>query len=395
MQAQAAAAGIHAAGTILFVEALKHKRQGFGGDACASVLDTDLHHAAMLLGGKADNAACRGELDGVVYDVVHDLMHKIRVGADHQRRAAKALDVDLAILDALLVREDHIGHGLPQVVVFCVDGHLAGFQLGDVQHVLHQAGQAAGLLGDDGQVTLVFLGRDGAVQHAVDKALDGGHGRAQLVGDVAHELAAGVIDGLQAGSHIIEGGGKVGQLHTAVHRGTGGKVSATQAAGGLADVLDGAGDALGQHPAQQAAQQQDGRGRDAEHGQHIPHITGQCRHGAGGKQVAGVTAYLNTAARGIVFAAVNAAQRAGFKNVVAGVHLGQHVGGDGLLGKIFAAGVQQNVAVFVGHEQHRAGGSGEQVKAVAGVFPGLLIIQRAGQNSAIFSECLAKFRCTV
>ena len=215
------------------------------------------------------------------------------------------------------------------------------------------------------------------------------------MGDVAHELAAGVIDGLQAGSHIIEGGGKVGQLHTAVHRGTGGKVAAAQAAGGLADVLDGAGDALGQHPAQQAAQQQDGRGRDAEHGQHIPHITGQCRHGAGGKQVAGVTAYLNTAARGIVFAAVNAAQRAGFKNVVAGVHLGQHVGGDGLLGKIFAAGVQQNVAVFVGHEQHRAGGSGEQVKAVAGVFLGLLIIQRAGQNRAILGECLAKFRCTV
>ena len=240
-----------------------------------------------------------------------------------------------------------------------MDGHFPGFQLGDVQHVLHQACQAAGLLRNDCQIALVFLGRDGAVQHAVDKALDGGHGRAQLVSDIAHELSAGIVDRLQARGHIIKGGCKIGQLYAAIDRGAGGKVAAAQAAGGFADILDRPGDALGKHPAQQAAQQQNRGSRNAEHCQHIPHVTGQCRHGAGGKQVAGVAARFHAAACGVVFAAVDTAQCTGFKNVLAAVHLGQHVSGNGLLGKIFAAGVQQHIAVFIGDEQHRAGGRGK------------------------------------
>ena len=196
MQPQTASSGIHAAGAVLFVKALKHKRQRFGGNACAGVLDGNLHHVALFVGGKADDAPRRGEFDGVVHDVVHHLMHKIRVGKDHQTAAAQPLDVDFAVLDALFVRQHHIGDGLPHIVAAGLDGHLARLQLGDVQHVLHQPGQPSCLLRDDGQIPLVFLRRDGAVQHAVNESLDGGHGGAQLVGDVAHELAAGIVDGL-------------------------------------------------------------------------------------------------------------------------------------------------------------------------------------------------------
>ena len=57
----------------------------------------------MALGGKADGAARRGDLDGIVYDVLHDLMHKIRVGIDRQRVAAQPLYVDFAVLNACLL----------------------------------------------------------------------------------------------------------------------------------------------------------------------------------------------------------------------------------------------------------------------------------------------------
>ena len=196
MQPQTASSGIHAAGAVLFVKTLKHKGQRLGGNARAGVLDGHLHHVPFFLGGKADDAPRRGEFDGVVHDVVHHLMHKIRVGKDHQAVAAQPLDVDFAVLDALLVRQHHIGDGLPHIVAAGLDGHLARLQLGDVQHVLHQPGQPSCLLRDDGQIPLVFLRRDGAVQHAVNEAFDGGHGGAQLVGDVAHELPPGIVDGL-------------------------------------------------------------------------------------------------------------------------------------------------------------------------------------------------------
>ena len=136
-------------------------------------------------------------------------MHKIRVRVNQQRIAAQTLDVDLAVLDALLVGEHDVGDGFPQIVGLRVDGHLARLELGNIQHVLHQPRQAARLLRDDAQIMLCFLRRDRAVQHTVDEALDGRHGRAQLVGDVTHELPAGIVDGLQPRSHVIEGGRKV------------------------------------------------------------------------------------------------------------------------------------------------------------------------------------------
>ena len=199
-------------------------------------------------------------------------MHKIRVGINRQRVAAQPLYVDFSVLNALLIAEYDIGDGFPQIVGLGVDRHLARLQLGDVQHVLDQPCQTPCLLRDDAEVVLCFLGRDRAVQHTVDEAFDRRHRGAQLMRDVAHELPAGIVDGLQPGRHIVKGGRKVGQLHAAVHRGAGGKITAAQPPRGLADVLDRAGDAAGQYPAQHAAQQQDGGGRNAEHGQHVGHV---------------------------------------------------------------------------------------------------------------------------
>ena len=42
--------------------------------------------------------------DGIIHNIIHDLMHKIRVRVNQQRIAAQTLDVVAAVLDALLVR---------------------------------------------------------------------------------------------------------------------------------------------------------------------------------------------------------------------------------------------------------------------------------------------------
>ena len=57
------------------------------------------------------------------------------------------------------------------------------------------------------------------------KPLDGGHGRAQLVSDIAHEAAAGLVDFFQAAGHGVKGLGQLGQLIVALHGHAGGKIS--------------------------------------------------------------------------------------------------------------------------------------------------------------------------
>ena len=340
VQSQAAAAGVHAAGAILLVEPLKHKGQGLRRNARAGILNTHLHHVAVALGGKADGAARRGELDGIVYDVIHDLMHKIRVGIDRQRVAAQPLYVDFAVLNALLVGQHHVGDSFPQIVSLGVDRHLARLELGDVQHILHQPCQAACLLRDDPQVMLGFFLRNRAVQHAVDEALDGRHRGTQLVSNVAHELPAGIVDGLQPRGHIIKSSRKVGQLHTTVHRGAGREVAAAQPPRSLADILDRPGDAPCQHPTQDAAQNQNNRCRDAEHRQHIAHVAAQRCHGAGGKQVAVLPAHCDAPPGRVILGAVNTAQRAGLKDVAALVQVVYVLGWHAAAGESVVAGVQ-------------------------------------------------------
>ena len=228
---------------------------------------------------------------------------------------------------------------------------------------------------------LVFLLGDRTVQHTVDEALDGGHRRAQFVGDVAHELPAGIVDGLQPRGHVVEGRGKVSQFHAAVHRGAGGEIPAAQLAGGVADGLDGAGDPPGQHPAQQAAQQQDRYRRDAEHHQHVHDVGPQGGHGAGRKEVAHRAVDIDAPPGGIVFIRIDAVQRAGDEQVVAHVHLVQHLLGDPAVGEIRAFGVQQHAAVLRRDEHHRPGGGVEQFVAAAGTL-GAVVAQGPGDDVA-------------
>ena len=109
---------------------------------------------------------------------------------------------------------------------------------GDIQHTPHQPGKALGLIGNDLQVVVPAVFRNGAVQNAVHIAGDGGHGGLQLVGHIGHELLPLVFAFLQQGCHVIEGEGQLfhflgvvaGEAHTGI------QVAVAEIIGGLAQI---------------------------------------------------------------------------------------------------------------------------------------------------------------
>ena len=76
-------------------------------------------------------------------------MDQVRVGV-HQRLFVhgQALDLDHAVVDALLGRERHAGEGVPDVEHPGVHLIFAALQLREVQHILDEARQTARLLAD-------------------------------------------------------------------------------------------------------------------------------------------------------------------------------------------------------------------------------------------------------
>ena len=85
-------------------------------------------------------------------------------------------------------------------------------QLADIQHPPHKAAETAALVGDDPQILLFILRRDGTVQNAVRIPGDGGHRGFQLVGDVGDELPALTLRLLQGLCHIIKGSRQLADL---------------------------------------------------------------------------------------------------------------------------------------------------------------------------------------
>ena len=118
---------------------------------------------------------------------------------------------------------------------------------------------------------VLHIGRDGAVQNAVDEALDGGHGGAQLVGNIAHELAPGVVVGLDIVRHLVEGAGQIGHFAFAVHAlDPDGQVAAAEALGRIRHLLDGVGELMHHHLGEDAGHQQHQTGREEEVREELP-----------------------------------------------------------------------------------------------------------------------------
>ena len=138
---------------------------------------------------------------------------------------------------------------------------------------------------------VLHIGRDGAVQNAVHKALDGGHGGAQLVGDVAHELTAGIVVGLDVLRHLVEGAGQIHHFALTFHAlNTDREVPAAKPLGGIGDLLERVGQLPHQEGGQHAGAEQHDAGREEEVRPELLLEVSQPRAGGAEKEIAAVVA---------------------------------------------------------------------------------------------------------
>jgi len=105
------------------------------------------------------------------------------------------------VLDRL-VDQDVQGH-LDQL-----HDRLAGFDHGQVVHPVHDALQRVQLPPDLAQHFLLLLAGDLLAAERIAQQADGRNGRAQLMGDVGHHIAAGAVEAQELGD-ILEGQGVV------------------------------------------------------------------------------------------------------------------------------------------------------------------------------------------
>ncbi len=181
------------------------------GDAAAGVGDLQLDLAQRLAGPERHRAAGRRLADGVLHQVLDDLAQPARVAAD-QAEVVGMLDHD-GDVPGLGLRGPAFGLGPEQLAdadVLQVERHLVGVDLGHVEDVvdgarelgrrlLHRRGVAAPALGE---------GLAGPLQE-LGIANDGGERGAQLIGDVAHEVA---FQPLGVGERLFLGGERAFQL---------------------------------------------------------------------------------------------------------------------------------------------------------------------------------------
>ncbi len=160
------------------------------GDAPTRVLDPDADLRCRGLGGQGHRPALRYGTGGVIQKMIEGLTDPLGVGTDGpQTVGAVDRQASPARLDPGL---DTPGGGLQQIVhphIAELQLHLAGVDLGHVQHIIDRTGQLAGGDADGTGVLAAAIGQVGLHLQQLRIADDGGQGGAQLIGDTAHELA--------------------------------------------------------------------------------------------------------------------------------------------------------------------------------------------------------------
>lgn len=93
---------------------------------------------------------------------------------------------------------------LVQGVGVLLGDELLGLQPGEEQGAVGQVGQAGGLVQDDLEVLLPLLRGGVRLPQELGKALDGGDGGLELVGEVVDEVVPQGLDALELLRHLVE-----------------------------------------------------------------------------------------------------------------------------------------------------------------------------------------------
>ncbi len=207
-EAETGAAGFAGAGLVDAVEALEDAAEVLFGHARAEVLYVEFDGIFERARADDDAAAGGAVLHGVLDEVAEDLGHGIDVGEDEGVGGFAGFEGDAGF-------DDHAGQRLDGVVDQSGGADrlhaglvLAGLDLGEREQVLSEAVHAAGVLEDDGHEFARVIGEVHAVfEERFDVAGDGSERRAQLMGDVGDEVAAGFLGALDFGDVVEDGDG--------------------------------------------------------------------------------------------------------------------------------------------------------------------------------------------
>ena len=211
-QAKARALFIPAPGGIGLIEAVPDLLQALLGDAAARVLDGDEDLLLPGSGADIDGGIRIGKLDGVVDEVIKDLLDLPVIRKDHLRLIRKGeLKVDVLLLaDPLIGGADLLDHAV-DVKVGPVKEAL-GIQGIQGQHPLRQLRQPLRLGDHPVEVFVVHLRGDGAVQDRLQVSLDGGQGRTEVMGHIGNEALLIVLQLGELPGHVVQGVGQIAHL---------------------------------------------------------------------------------------------------------------------------------------------------------------------------------------
>ena len=175
------------------------------------------------------------------------------------------------------------------------------------------------------------------------------------MGDVAHELAPGIVVGLDIVCHLVEGAGKVGHLALAVHAlDPDGQVAAAEALGRVRHLLERVGELVHHHLREHAGQKQHQAGREEKVREELSAELRQPLAGRAEKEVTGARAVLaaHLTHRDVAFLRQHTAQCVEEMVVLLGLaRLFQHLSLHRIAGQLFRHGRQHHIAVAVGEEQ--------------------------------------------
>ena len=202
-QADAAAPGLGGA----LVEFLLYEGQFLRRDAGAEVPDADHLIAALPGDGRHDALAASAVLGGVVQHVAEHLLQPLRIAGDRCQLLAAVVvfQPDALLPEQLLIGENGVLELRLQVHLLDAEGEPAVLHLRELQQLLHHGGQAAGLVQNDADAP-AHLHRvaGGVLQDRLSPAVDGGQGRAQLMGDRGDKFALHLLVLADLQGHVVD-----------------------------------------------------------------------------------------------------------------------------------------------------------------------------------------------
>lgn len=209
-QAKACPFFVLAAGKVRLVEALEDSILFAAGDPDSVILDGDEDLPVLLIGLKPDGGAGSAEFDGIVDQIVENLLNAVLVGVDIEHAAGQdQLQRNFLFQAGLLKGSGHLPDGRIDVKICPVQNHSLGVQVVQRQKIIGQLGQTVGLIQNNAEVFLMHFGRNGSIQHSLKKAADRGEGRAEVVGDVGNEFFLVILGACNLLRHVAERCGQV------------------------------------------------------------------------------------------------------------------------------------------------------------------------------------------